>query len=165
MRALFLILCCCMALSAKGQYAYTGYGSGNFSIAAMQDISITNLAGAINLGAPDEYLNGKVITNFATIYVKSNVNWQLSVNAQAANFSAMSTGASSNMPSTVLGIRITGTTQFLNLTTGSQSLKTGVRGSNTVNGNTLNTDVRFAPGFNYGGGSYSIVVRYTLTQL
>lgn len=161
MRYLLIIILLAGFFAANAQY--TGTARGNFVVYSMQSLSVSNLSGLISFESPNDYFNGVVANNYANIKVKSNANWQLSFAAQSTYFTALSKGASTDMPSTVLGIRQNGQSSFKTLTTQSQSLTSGSRGSGTGR-HDFNIDVNFNPGFNYSGGLYSIGVVYTLTK-
>ncbi len=128
------------------------------------DITVTNLSGVVSFTTFNDYQNGQTINNAANVEVRANVNWTLGISAQSANFTAMSGGASTDMPCSVLGIRRNGTTTFLTMSTASQTLKTGTKGGATTSGNDFDVDTRITPGFTYNGGTYSIGVLYTLSQ-
>lgn len=138
--------------------------SGTIDISACMSLTITNLTGVVSFNDASDYTSGITITNAATIAVKSNVSWLISISTQSANFQAMSGGASTNMPASVLQIRRNGTTSYLTMSTSSQTLKTGNKGDASVSGNTFNTDVNLNPGFGYNAGSYNIGVLFTLSQ-
>lgn len=161
MRYIFVIILLAYCFTVNAQY--TGTTQGNFVVYSMQSLSVSNLSGLISFESPNDYFNGVVANNYANIKVKSNANWQLSFAAQSTYFTALSKGASTDMPSTVLGIRQNGQSSFKSLTTQSQSLTSGTRGSGTEK-HDFNIDVNFNPGFNYSGGLYSIGVVYTLTK-
>lgn len=150
-------------MNAHGQ-SFTGTVSGTTTIYSVVNLTITNLSGVVSFNTPDDMNNGIIVNNAATLAVKSNVSWTLSVSAQSTYFTAMTQGASSTMPASVLGIRRNGTSTFLSMSTASQTLKTGSRGNAATTGNTFDIDTEFDPGFNYPGGSYNIGVVYTLTQ-
>lgn len=165
MRYVAVILFLTVSLSAKAQpKSFNGSTSGNIDIFSVLNLNFTNLTGVVSFNTPNDYFNGITVNNAATIAVKSNVSWQVSITAQSANFMPMSMGASADMPSTVLGIRRNGTSTFLPMSVTSQTLKTGNKGGATTSGNTFDIDTRLDPGFGYNGGSYNIGVVFTLTQ-
>ena len=127
-------------------------------------ITITNLSGTVTFADANDYSSGQSINDYASIAIKSNVNWAVSFSAQSAYFTPMSSGASYNMPSSILSLRRDGTSTFNTLTTSSKSLKTGNRGDASKYGNTFKVDMKFDPGFGYAGGVYNIGILYTLTQ-
>ncbi len=148
---------------AKSQ-SFTSTLSGTANIYSVLNINITNLSGVVSFNTPNDYFSGQTINNAATIAIKSNVPWQVGISAQSANFQAMTQGASTNMPASVLGVRRNGTSTFLLMSTSSQTLKTGNKGNTTTSGNTFDIDTNLNPGFGYNGGSYNIGILYTLTQ-
>lgn len=152
-----------MGWKAEAQ-SFNSSTSGNFDIYSVLSLTFTNLTGVVSFNTPNDYFNGITVNNSATIAVKSNVNWQVSVATQSSTFTPMSMGASTNMPSSILAIRRNGNTTFTPMTTNSQTLKTGNRGPATTSGNTFDIDTRIDPGFSYSGGNYNIGVVYTLTQ-
>lgn len=108
--------------------------------------------------------SGVEVNNYGTIAIKSNVLWQLSFSAQNAFFTSLSQGGSTNMPSSVVSIKLHNNSNYLQLTTTSTTLKTGGRGTASSNGNTFDIDMKLNPGFGYSGGIYTIGLMYTLTQ-
>lgn len=165
MKYICITILCFLSASVYAQpKSFNGSASGTIGVFSVMSLNFTNLTGVVSFNTPDDYFSGITINNAATIAVKSNVNWQLSVSAQSAFFMPMSQGASSDMPASVLGIRRNGTTTFLQMNTGSQTLKTGNKGAATATGNTFDIDTRINPGFGYSGGSYNIGVLFTLSQ-
>ncbi len=165
MKYIYIAILCFLSASVYAQpKSFNGNASGTISVFSVMSLNFTNLTGVVSFNTPDDYFSGITLNNAATIAVKSNVNWQLSVSAQSAFFMPMSQGASSDMPSTVLGIRRNGNTTFLQMNTSSQTLKTGNKGAATATGNTFDIDTRINPGFGYSGGSYNIGVLFTLSQ-
>ncbi|MCB9046156.1 MAG: hypothetical protein H6550_08440 [Chitinophagales bacterium] len=140
-----------------------GSVSGNFIVYSIQSITVTSLSGVISFSTPNDYFNGVVTNNYANIKVKSNTNWIVSFAAQSANFTPLSKSGSTDMPSGVMGIRINGHSNFKTLSTTSQQLRSGQKGSGT-NKHDFNIDVSFNPGFGYNGGVYSMGIVYTLTK-
>jgi hypothetical protein len=133
-------------------------------VSTVLSITLSNQAAAPSFSTSSDYLNGKTTLNYATVAIKSNVNWIVSINAQSTYFTPQTQGGSTDMPATVLGIRLNGNTTFTTMTTTSQTLKTGNKGNAAATGNTYNVDMKFNPGFNYNGGLYSIGVLYTVSQ-
>jgi hypothetical protein len=151
------------SIYAKGQ-SFTGSVSGTATIYSVLNISITNLSGVVSFNTPSDYFSGIIVNNSATLAIKSNVSWQVGISSQSAYFQAMTQGASTTMPASILGIRRNGTTNFLQMSTSSQTLKTGNKGNTSTSGNTFDIDTEIDPGFGYSGGSYNIGIVFTLTQ-
>lgn len=103
----------------------------------------------------DSYSNDLINANASTFQVKSNRPWAVTVKTATANFN----GTAATMPSSVLGVRLNGGTNFDPLSTAAVSLTSGARGMAS-----FNVDYKAAPGFNYEAGTYSISVIYTATQ-
>lgn len=162
-KLVLIILFSLLGWKAEAQ-SFNSSTSGNFDIYSVLSLTFTNLTGVVSFNTPNDYFNGITVNNSATIAVKSNVSWQVSVATQSSTFTPMSMGASTDMPSSILAIRRNGNTTFTPMTTNSQTLKTGNRGPATTSGNTFDIDTRIDPGFSYSGGNYNIGVVYTLTQ-
>ncbi len=159
--AILLFLSCVAIAQPK---SFNGSSSGTIRVYSVLSINFTNLTGVISFNTPNDYFNGITVNNAATIAVKSNVNWQVSVASQSSTFTPMSMGASTDMPASILAIRRNGYTGFTPLSVNSQTLKTGNRGPANTSGNTFDIDTRLDPGFSYSGGNYILGVVFTLTQ-
>ena len=161
MKIFLFVLGCFFHLMLRAQ------GSGNFvstlSIQPIMELSLSNTASNITFSTPDQYAGEWVIANFNTVKIKSNQAWNLSMAATSTVFTASGTFASSNMPASVCKIGITGQANQFSLSTTSQLLSTGNRGSENANGNTFDITLKVNPGYNYGAGIYSIGIVYTLT--
>jgi len=148
----------------QAQYSFSASVSGSATVYAIQSLTITGGTVIPNFTSLDDYLNGVVAEDYLSVVVKSNKSWTLSLNAQSAFFAPMSAGGSTNMPSTVLGIKTNSMGSYLNVSTTSQTLKTGNKGDHTKPGNSFTLDVRYNPGFSYKGGIYTLGIVYTLSQ-
>ena len=137
--------------------------------AASQTVTL-NLQNAINISVSSatgtnftfsdvaEYQSGLTNTNASTLQVKSNRPWAVTVKAAAATFTGPAAPAT-QMPSTVLGVRLNGGSTFSNLSTTAAALTSGARGTSS-----FNIDYNANPGFSYDAGTYSLSVVYTATQ-
>ena len=141
------------------QYSFSGNANGTISVSAIQSITITGGTSIPSLSSLDDYFNGIVMSNYVTTTVKSNVSWLVVVQAQNDYFTAQSSGASTNMPASVLSIKTSSSGNYIALNTNGINLKTG----NSNSGTNFNVDMKFNPGFNYRGGIYSIALLYTLS--
>ncbi|MDB5232792.1 MAG: hypothetical protein JWN76_3597 [Chitinophagaceae bacterium] len=123
-------------------------------------IDITNVTGnnpTLTFASTADYASGIALTNASSFQVRSNKPWNLTVKANAANFSGP---VGNTMPSSALQVKKNGAGSFVGLSTTDQTLVSGgTRGVNTVA-----VDYNANPGFNYDGGSYTLVVVYTATQ-
>lgn len=158
---LFLLIGCLIQLPLYSQSSDDF--TSTLKIQAVMELSITNSTSNITFSTPDQYAAEYVITNFNTIKIKSNQSWNLSLSSTSSVFSASGTFASSNMPASICKIGITGQTSSLTLSTTAQLLSSGSRGSAAASGNTFDITLKVNPGYNYGGGIYSIGIVYTLT--
>jgi len=148
---------------SAGAQGKNGSVSGHFIVYSIQSITVTSLSGVIAFNTPNDYFNGVIANNYANIKIKSNTNWIVSFSAQSTYFTALSKNASTDMPAGVMAIRINGHSGFKTLSTQSQKLRNGPKGSGTDK-HDFNIDVNFNPGFEYGGGLYSMGIVYTLTK-
>ena len=164
MRHLIIIFALLVISATRAQaQGLTGSVQGNFIVYSTQSITVTAMGGVISFASPNDYFNGVVSNRYANLKIKSNTSWLVSFSSQSTYFTALSKGASTDMPSTVMGIRKNGHTTFKTLTTQSQRLESGSRGSNGSK-HDFDIDVDFNPGFRYSGGLYSIGIVYTLTK-
>ena len=123
------------------------------------NISITYATGtSFTFDDVSEYQNGLTNTNASTFLVKSNRPWAVTVKAAAATFTGPAAPAT-QMPSTVLGVRLNGGSTFGSLSTTAAALTSGARGSSS-----FNIDYNANPGFSYDAGTYTMSVVYTATQ-
>lgn len=164
MKRVFLILLILFSITRGYGQTWTTTISGTFDVGTVLDVNLSNQAAAPSFTTASDYQNGKTILNYATVAIKSNVNWIVSINAQSVYFTPQTVGASTDMPASVLGLRVNGNVNFLTMSTTSQTLKTGNKGNAAATGNTYNIDAKFNPGFGYNGGIYNIGVLYTVTQ-
>lgn len=166
MRKLLLILSIIlMAGNASGQtYSFTRTNEGSLTVLPVVFMNLTTNGGVPSFSSEADYNNGITNNNFASIWVKANLPWIITVKAQNATFTPMTTGASTNMPCSVITLKKSTNTPWLTLSTGVQTLATGPLGPNTVSGNTFNVSMKFNPGWSYAGGLYRINVIYTASQ-
>lgn len=164
MRQIISIIILSFLATISQAQTWTTTVSGNITVSTILSISLSNQAATPSFATASDYQNGKTTLNYATVTIKSNMNWITSINAQSTYFTPQTQGASTDMPATVLGIRVNGNATFLTMTTTSQTLKTGNKGNAAVAGNTYNVDMKFNPGFSYAGGLYNIGLLYTITQ-
>ena len=146
-----------------------GFSAINAQTTASQNVTLT-LQNAINISITaatgtafsfddvNEYQTGLSNTNASTFLVKSNRPWTVTVKAATATFSGPVAPAT-QMPSTVLGVRLSNGSAFAALSTTGATLTTGARGSSS-----FNIDYNAAPGFVYDAGTYTLSVVYTTTQ-
>ena len=145
--------------AANAQSASTASQTVTLNLQNAINISISSATGtSFSFSDVNEYQNGLTNANASTLQVKSNRPWAVTVKAAAATFSGPATPAT-QMPSTVLGVRMNGGSAFSALSTTAAALTSGSRGSSS-----FNVDYNANPGFNYDAGTYSLSVVYTATQ-
>jgi hypothetical protein len=160
-RIVFILFIIVLAVQAKAQYSYTGTATGSITIDSMYVIT-AGAGTSFTFGGVEDYANGVEKLNYAGISIKCNYNWKISVRATTANFTAGG-GGSANMPCSILTVRKSGNS-YLTISTTSQQLAVGNRGPTSTSGNTFNVDIKSNPGYSYNGGTYSIVLQYTVTK-
>ena len=157
----FLLIAGFSFSNCLAQYSFNGTINATVTIPPVLSWNITyNNTSAINFSTATQYINGITLPSFTTIQVKGNTPWMVNAAASTPYFSASGTGASTNMPASILGFSIDNTPTIYRLSTTSQKIKTGAQ---SATGTTFNLNLIATPGYNYGAGIYSIVINYTLT--
>ena len=166
MRKLLLILIILfIADHSIGQtYSFTKTNEGSLTVLPVVFLNLTTVAGVPAFDDENDYNNGVTQATYANAWVKANLPWVLTVKAQNATFTPMTTGASATMPCGVISLKKSTNTTWLTLTTTAQTLTTGPLGPNTVTGNTFAVSMRFNPGWSYPGGLYRLNVIFTASQ-
>ena len=145
--------------AANAQSTSTASQTVSLTLQNAINISISSATGtSFTFSDVNEYQNGLTNANASPLQVKSNRPWAVTVKAAAATFSGPVAPAT-QMPSTVLGVRLNGGSTFSSLSTTAASLTSGARGSSS-----FNIDYNANPGFSYDAGTYSLSVVYTATQ-
>lgn len=106
-----------------------------------------------------DYDNGKTNFQAAGLKVRSNKNWVLNVKSNSPNFTPSSTG-DTDIKSSALVVRKTGTTMNYPLETFEQAIASGRNGG--FDTNTVLIDYIANPGY-VKPDSYSIEITYTLS--
>jgi hypothetical protein len=141
----------------------SGNLTSTINIQAVMQLTLSNSTASITFSTPDQYSSEYVLTSFNSVKIKSNQNWNLAVSATSSVFTASGTFSTSNMPASLCKLGVTGQTATVSLSTTSQLLATGNRGSDATAGNNFDITMKINPGYNYGAGIYSIGLIYTLT--
>lgn len=166
MKKLLLILTILfLAGQSFGQsYSFQKTNEGSLTVLPVVFLSLTQVGGVPSFDDENDYNNGVTVATYANAWVKANLPWILTVKAQTANFTPMTTGGSTNMPCGIVSVKKSTNTPWVTLTTNAQTVTTGPLGPNTVSGNTFNISMRFNPGWSYAGGLYRLNVIYTASQ-
>jgi hypothetical protein len=166
MRKLLLILTILfLANQSFGQsYSFQKTNEGSLTVLPVVFLSLTQVGGVPSFDDENDYNNGITVNTYANAWVKANLPWIVTVKAQNATFTPMTTGASSTMPCSVITLKKSTNSTWLTLSTTAQTLTTGPLGPNTVSGNTWDVSMRFNPGWTYPGGLYRLNVIFTASQ-
>ena len=145
--------------AANAQSTSTASQTVSLTLQNAINISVSSATGtSFTFSDVNEYQNGLTNANASTLQVKSNRPWAVTVKAAAATFSGPASPAT-QMPSTVLGVKLNGGSTFSALSTTGAALTSGSRGSSS-----FSIDYNANPGFSYDAGTYSLSVVYTATQ-
>lgn len=147
-------------IAANAQSTSTASQTVSLTLQNAIDISITSATGtSFTFDDVTKYQSGLTNANASTFLVKSNSPWAVTFKAAAATFTGPAAPAT-QMPSTVLGVRLNGGSTFGSLSTTAAALTSGARGSSS-----FNIDYNANPGFSYDAGTtYTMSVVYTATQ-
>jgi hypothetical protein len=151
------ILFCQTHLSAQGTTA-----SHIITLNLSNAIELTFSQGSSGVGFTFNntatFQNGIVSANAATLQIKSNRGFNVSVKTSASNFTS---SAATVMPvNNILFVKESGQANYLNLSTSDQTLISG----QTLGTKTFGVTYKATPGFNHDGGTYTVNVIYTATQ-
>ncbi|HEX8333561.1 MAG TPA: hypothetical protein VF622_13120 [Segetibacter sp.] len=161
MKKLIFSLLAIAGFYVSGNAQATSSANHTVSLALQNQIEVTFTAGAagptMTFSTADNYTNGVTADNAATLQVRSNKAYNVSVKAAAANF----TGPAGNtMPASVLQVKESAQTTYVALSSTDQGLL-----SNQARGtNSFGVSYKATPGFAYDGGTYTLNVVYTATQ-
>lgn len=150
---------------AKAQYSFSGTTTVTATVGTVISLSVTsNSAYSFNFNSITAVNSGITLSNVNSFSIKTNVNWQLAVSTTTAFFSGTGTWASTNMPASILQVWGTNANNKKILSTTAQTFQTGNRGNTSTSGNTFSMSMSANPGYDYGPGSYTITVMYTLSS-
>lgn len=151
-----------ITLNSFSQYSFTGIANSNVSIQPIVAMNIIPANYTVNYNTIDQIVNG-ITLNLNTIQIKSNIPWKFNIAASSPFFTNTGVGSNNNMPSSIVKLGIQNQSGNISLSTATQTLKSGNRGSFTSSGNSFTITLNTNPGFDYGPGIYIISVNYTLT--
>lgn len=161
-RKVLFILSIIATTAAFGQTQPRALANHNVALNLSNAIEIAFTRGqnvSFSFTSATHYQNGIANTNAATIRVRSNKRFNITV--KSANTHFISSSATPMPVSGVLAVRVSTSGTYLNLTTNNINLITnqnkGVRSYNLA--------YRATPGFNYDAGTYTATLIYTATQL
>lgn len=152
-----------IAIAATGQTNNTTSHNASLQLSNAIEISFTQGGGffgvVMSFSTSEHLLNGITAANAASIRVRSNKMFNVTVKAAAANFYSLF--SATPMPvNGVLHVKEANQTNFISLTNTDQNfLIYQNRGVSEYN-----LTYRATPGFNYNSGYYFIPIIYTATQ-
>jgi len=147
--------------AATAQASSTANHNATLSLSNAIEISFTDgAAGAsLSFSTASQYNDGVTAESAATLRVRSNKAYNVTVKTATANFN--STAATVMPVSGVLHVKENTQSAFKSLSNADQNLL--INQSRGIN--TFKVTYRSTPGFNYDAGTYSVNVIYTATQL
>ena len=116
-------------------YSFNQTVNGTLTVMPVVFMSLTTTGGIPSFTTEADYNNGVTNTSFASAYVKANLPWLINVKAQNSTWTPLTTGASTNMPCSVLKVKKSTASSYITLSTTDQTFTTGPLGPNTVSGN------------------------------
>lgn len=145
---------------SHAQTSATANHTLSLSISNAIDLSFTQGGSGVGLSfsTTSNYANGVSAANAATIQVRSNRGYIVSVKSSAANFT--STSATAMPVNNILFLKESNQSSYLNLSSTDQTLLSG----QTQGSNSFSVTYKATPGFNYDAGTYTVNVIYTATQ-
>lgn len=162
MKKMFIAAIGILAINVAANAQASNNASHNATLNLSNAIEISFTAGgsgvSLAFSTADHYNDGVEALNAASIRIRSNKAYNVTVKAGAANFTSSS---ATTMPvSGVLAVKESNQGSFLGLTASDQNLLTGQsRGVNN-----FDVSYRATPGFSYDAGTYTVSVIYTATQ-
>jgi hypothetical protein len=164
-RRFFHIIIIMLFASQVNAQSFNGTISPSVSVSTVLNLTVTQNIASLNFSTLDQFSNGITVSNYSTVAIKSNSNWNFSVSTSTQYFTATGASASSNMPAAILQMALSTSSTYYTLSTTPQQIKTGVAGSLTESGNNFNVNLKANPGYDYGPGTYSITITYTITSM
>jgi len=162
MKQLFLAIIGLFIFHATSSAQATASAAHNVGLQLSNAIEVSFVDGAsgasLAFSTADHYNNGVTAESAASIRVRSNKAYNVTVKSATANFNS---SAATVMPvSGVLHVKENSQAGFTSITNTDQNLLTNQsRGVNI-----FKLTYRATPGFNYDGGTYSVNIIYTATQ-
>jgi hypothetical protein len=162
MKNLLLILTIFFGLNtlANAQATASANHNVNLNLTNAIEISFTTGGSGVTMAfsTADHYNDGVEATNAATIRVRSNKGYNVTVKSGSVNFSS---AAVTTMPvSGVLHIKEANQSNYTGLTNQDQNLVVNQnRGINSID-----ISYKATPGFNFDAGTYMVSVVFTATQ-
>ncbi|WP_304233183.1 hypothetical protein [Jiulongibacter sediminis] len=111
-----------------------------------------------------DFLTGMSQKNAFSVEIKSNTNWQLTINSDAETFTNQATSMPSEISSEIIQIRQDKKTQYVALNTTPQVLAIGGPGGSKSKENNFDLDLALLPGDYMESGGFQITLFFTLSS-
>jgi hypothetical protein len=156
----FIVLLSLIGLVNYGQT--TASASHTITLNITNAIELTFAQGtngvSLTFSNSEHYQNGIVADNSATLRVRSNKGYNISVKSASSVFNS---STNTQMPvSNVLFVKEANQSGFVGINTNDQTLLTSQQKGNQF----FNVSYKANPGFGYDGGTYSVNIVYTASQ-
>lgn len=113
----------------------------------------------------DDLETGKEELLAGTYQVRANTNWLVTAKPSKSHFTFASDGSESAMPTSILSIRESSTTDFFQLDEKGVEIISGNSGGEKAKKNSFSIDYKAAPGNDYAPGDYETDVLLTITSI
>ena len=150
---------------AGNSQSFNGTISPSVNVQNVMSVTVVQNIASINFSTFDQFNNGITVSNYTTLQIKSNADWTFSASTTTQYFSASGGSASPTMPASILQMAKSTSATYYTLSTTPQQITSGIRGDLTQPTNIFNVNLKATPGYEYGPGTYSITIRYTVTAL
>lgn len=150
------------AIVANGQ-SFNGTINPTVNVQTVMNLTVVQNIASLTFSTLDQFSNGITVNNYSTIQIKSNSDWIFSVKTGTEYFAASGASSTSNMPASILQMAAGSNPTYFPLGLTAQQLAAGSQGDLTETGNLFNVHLKANPGFEYGPGTYSITITYTIT--
>ncbi len=157
-----------LPLSATAQSNGNAYGIGNsasvtgsVSMPSLMRIDVTDHHKQVVLNRIEDYENGKVAYDIASLNVKSSRPWIVNIMTEGQYASPSSVTSSRTIPVSMFSLKESSSDQFVVVGTSAQPL---IRSNNSSLENNYTLDMLVKPPFGHQSGVYTTNIIFTLTQ-
>ncbi len=163
-KCFYTVLFLCAVFSARSQ-SFNGTINPSVNVQTVLNLNVVQNIASLNFSTLDQFNNGITVSNYSTMQIKGNFDWTFSVSTTTQYFTASGASASPNMPASILQMSLSTSPTYYTLSTTPQQISAGSQGDETETGNLFNVNLKANPGYDYGPGTYSITITYTITTL
>jgi hypothetical protein len=161
---IYIIILVSAVLPARGQ-SFNGTINPSVNVQTIMNLNVVQNISSLNFSTLDQFNNGITVSNYSTVQIKSNFDWTFSISTATQYFTASGGSASPTMPASILQMAVSTSPTYYTLSTTPQQINAGSQGDYTETGNIFNVNLKASPGYDYGPGTYSITITYTITTL